>query len=84
MWAIKEEKLRATYTIISNLTISSVLLEPVVPEISFTSVLCFLHIKKDAIDTATQRIPTSIKPPSVRFNGIAEGGAGAGVLIMFQ
>ncbi len=72
------------YTKRGNLTDSFVLFESVEAEISFTGVFCRLHIKNEAIDTATQRIPTSNKPPSVRFNGIADRGAGAGVLIQLQ
>ncbi len=67
-----------------NLTNSLVLLGPEEPESSFTEAFCRLNTKNVAIDKATKNIPTSNNPPSVRFNGIADGGAGAGVLIMFQ
>ncbi len=72
------------YTKRGDLTDSFVLFESVEAEISFTGVLRPLNIKKKAIDTATPKIPTSNIPPSVRFNGIADRGAGAGVLIQLK
>ncbi len=72
------------YTKRGNLTDSFVLFESVEAEISFAGVLRPLDIKKIAIDTATPKIPTSNKLPSVRFNWIADRGAGAGVLIQLK